>query len=81
MSLKNLGLGITPLSVPIEHFEEELGEEWKKIRENLPESLREIGMDPVAPRELPQDARDQIKKILELAGIDEELTQFDEHYE
>ena len=81
VSLKNFGLGLTPLSVPIEHFEDELGEEWKKIRQNLPTLLKELGMNPVAPRELPQDARDQIKKILELAGINEELIKFDEKAE
>lgn len=77
ISLKNFGLGLTPLSVPIELFDQELGEEWKKTRENLPEILQQLGMNPIAPRELPVEAREQIKEILELAGIDEELEMLD----
>ncbi|NVM53196.1 MAG: 4Fe-4S dicluster domain-containing protein [Candidatus Helarchaeota archaeon] len=77
ISLMNFGLGLTPFSVPTELFEEELGAQWKKMRQNLPELLKQLGMNPVAPRELPQDARNQIKKILELAGINQKLKKFE----
>lgn len=73
VSLIKFGIGLTPLSVPTELFEEELGEEWKQMKQNLPDLLKNLGMNPVPPREIPQDARDQIKKILELAGINESL--------
>ncbi|MHA1277252.1 MAG: 4Fe-4S dicluster domain-containing protein [Candidatus Helarchaeota archaeon] len=77
LSLMTYGLGLTPLSVPAELFEEALGDKWKKMRQNLPDLLEQLGMHHTAPRELTQDARDQIKRILELAGIDEELEKFD----
>lgn len=77
ISLKNFGLGLTPLSIPIELFDQELGEEWKKIRKNLPEILQQLGMNPIAPRELPSEAREQIKTVLELAGIDKTIEMFD----
>jgi len=77
ISLKNFGLGLTPFSIPTELFDQELGEEWKKIRENLPEILLQLGMNPIAPRELPFEAREQIKTVLELAGIDQVIEMLD----
>ncbi|MHA1650583.1 MAG: 4Fe-4S dicluster domain-containing protein [Candidatus Helarchaeota archaeon] len=76
VSLRDTGLGLTPLSTPIEAFEDELGADWAQIRRNLPEILKMLGMSSVPPRELPQEARDQIKKILELANINEEIEKF-----
>jgi heterodisulfide reductase subunit C len=76
VSLMGFGLCLTPFSQPIELFEEELGPFWVKMRQNLPEILNQLSMNPVPPRELPQEARDQIKKILELAEINKELEQF-----
>jgi heterodisulfide reductase subunit C len=77
ISLKNFGLGLTPFSVPPELFDQELGEEWKNMRQNLPKILQQLGMNPIAPRELPSEARDQVKELLELAGIDEALEMLD----
>ncbi len=73
ISLMKFGIGLTPFSQPTAIFEEELGMEWKQMRDNLPEILKELNMTPVAPRELPPDARKQIKRILELAGISEAI--------
>ncbi|MFX1293440.1 MAG: 4Fe-4S dicluster domain-containing protein [Promethearchaeota archaeon] len=77
ISLIKFGIGLTPLSMPIELFEKELGVEWKQMRQNSPDILKKLGMNPITPRELPQDAREQIKKILELAGINETLEKFE----
>jgi len=35
-------------------------------------------MNPIAPRELPKKAREQVKQILELAKIDEDIKKLDE---
>ena len=78
VSLRDTGLGMTPFSIPIEVFEEELGEHWVSIRQNLPGILKQLNMCAVAPRELPKDARDQIKKLLQLAGINETIQKFEE---
>ncbi len=77
ISLREFGIGLTPLSVPIETFAEELGEDWVNMRQTLPEILKELGMDPRAPRELPLEARNQIKTIMELAGIENTLKKFE----
>ena len=78
VSLMNFGLGLTPLSVPMELFEEELGAEWKKMKQNLPELLKNLGLHTTAPRELPPEALIQIKKMLELAGINKTLEKFED---
>ncbi len=77
ISLFKFGLGLTPLSVPKELFEDELGGDWVQIKQNLPEILNNLGLNSTPPRELPQEARNQIKKILELAGIDKTISKFE----
>ena len=77
-SLRDTGLGLTPESVPSSIFAEELGKDWTEMKQNLPNILTKLGMQPVVPRELPSDARSQIKEMLELAGINEEIEKYDQ---
>ena len=77
VNLRDLGLGITPTSLPKEFFQE-LGNDWINIRENLSKILKYLNMNPKSPREIPKDARDQIKRILELAGINEDIKKLEE---
>lgn len=71
-SLRDAGLGLTPKSLPKDFFPD-LGIEWKNFKERLPEILKGLNMNPISPRELPREARDQIKEILELAKINEDI--------
>ena len=74
-SLRDFGLGLTPQSVPIKFFQD-LEDELINLRENMVEILRELNMQPKNPRELPKEAKEQIKKMLELAGINEDIKRF-----
>lgn len=76
-SLRELGIGVSRMSFPREFFQE-LGDDWINIQENMPNILRELNMNPNNPRELPKEAKEQIKKILELAGINEDIEKIKE---
>ena len=49
-----------------------------QMKQNLPDLLKNLGMNPAVPREIPHNALDQIQKILELAGINETLEKIEE---
>ncbi|MHA1378656.1 MAG: 4Fe-4S dicluster domain-containing protein [Candidatus Helarchaeota archaeon] len=72
-SLRDLGIGWSNQLPLREFFLADLGDNWAKIKNELPEILQELQMNPIPPREIPKDARDQIKKILELANINEDI--------
>ncbi len=76
-SLRDTGLGLTPESVPIEIFAEELGKDWIQMKANQPNILKKLGMGTIIPRQLPLEARSQIKQMLELAGINEEIEKYE----
>ena len=74
-NLRDLGLGLTPKIVSIEFFKE-LANDWPHLKIKMPEIREELKMNPIGPRELPKKAKEQIKRILELAGINEDIERF-----
>ena len=79
-SFQEYGVGVTPLSFPIEQFSEELGPEWTKMRENLNETSKRLNLSTV-PREIPEESRAQIKRILELTGVPERIKRIEKTVE
>jgi heterodisulfide reductase subunit C len=79
-SLRDSGIGWSTKAQTIEYFKE-LENDWVEIIKNMPEVLKELSMNPNSPRELPKEAKDQIKKILELANINEDISEFEEKEE
>ncbi len=71
-SLRDNGLGMTPYSLSRELFQD-LDDDWIKIKEQLPAILIDLHMNPKPPRELPKEAREQIRIMLELAEINEDI--------
>lgn len=76
-SLRDAGLGLTPKSLPLDFFQE-IDNDWKELKEKIPEILKKLNMNPKPPRELPKEAREQIKQILELAKINEDIKKLED---
>jgi len=76
-SLRDSGIGWSSRAQTLAFFKE-LDNDWIKIIENMPNILNKLNMNPNSPRELPKDAKEEIKKILELAEINEDISKFKE---